>query len=167
MLTLSSRQIEPSDFREMKSEYSTRLEKLEAKLSTNNHDKVDFNDLLNKGVNNLLKLDSVYETGDIEKKREIISSMYPERMTFDGFSVRTNRINEVARLIYSMDVDSSGNKNRTSGNNSSLSCEVGVAGFEPTTSWSQTRRDTGLRYTPNFNIIYRVVNISPWKGLQS
>lgn len=26
---------------------------------------------------------------------------------------------------------------------------VGVAGFEPTTSWSQTRRDTGLRYTPN------------------
>ena len=28
---------------------------------------------------------------------------------------------------------------------------VGVAGFEPTTSWSQTRRDTGLRYTPKKN----------------
>ena len=27
---------------------------------------------------------------------------------------------------------------------------VGVAGFEPTTSCSQSRRDTGLRYTPNF-----------------
>ena len=26
---------------------------------------------------------------------------------------------------------------------------VGVAGFEPTTSCSQSRRDTGLRYTPN------------------
>ncbi len=25
---------------------------------------------------------------------------------------------------------------------------VGAAGFEPTTSWSQTRRDTGLRYAP-------------------
>ena len=25
---------------------------------------------------------------------------------------------------------------------------VGVAGFEPTTSCSQSRRDTGLRYTP-------------------
>jgi hypothetical protein len=25
---------------------------------------------------------------------------------------------------------------------------VGVAGFEPAASWSQTRRDTGLRYTP-------------------
>ncbi len=26
---------------------------------------------------------------------------------------------------------------------------VGVAGFEPTTCCSQSRRDTGLRYTPN------------------
>src|SRR4051794_5144330 len=32
-----------------------------------------------------------------------------------------------------------------------LSCNdtlVGVRGFEPPTSWSQTRRATGLRYTP-------------------
>ena len=28
---------------------------------------------------------------------------------------------------------------------------VGVAGFEPTTSWSQTKRDTGLRYTPKID----------------
>ena len=28
------------------------------------------------------------------------------------------------------------------------SINVGVAGFEPTTSCSQSRRDTGLRYTP-------------------
>jgi hypothetical protein len=27
---------------------------------------------------------------------------------------------------------------------------VGVAGFEPTTFCSQSRRDTGLRYTPKF-----------------
>jgi hypothetical protein len=26
-----------------------------------------------------------------------------------------------------------------------------VARFELTTSWSQTKRDTGLRYTPNLN----------------
>ncbi len=145
---LSSRQLEPADFREMKAEYTTKLEKLEAKLSATNHDKLDFNGLLTKGVNNLLKLDYVYETGDIEKKREVISSMYPEKMTFDGFSVRTNRINEVARLIYSMDVGSSENKNRTSGNNSSLSCEVGMARFELATSWSQTRRDNRATLHP-------------------
>ena len=68
----------------MKAEYTTKLEKLQTKLGANNHDKADFNDLLNKGVNNLLKLDYVYETGDTEKKREVISSMYAEKMTFDG-----------------------------------------------------------------------------------
>ena len=130
--------------------YSTKLDKLEVKLSASNHDKVDINSLLNKGINNLLNLDYIYETADIEKKREIINSMYPEKkMTFGGFAVRTNRINEVARLIYSMDVGFSENKNRTNQNNSSLSCQVGMAGFEPATSWSQTRRDTGLRYIPN------------------
>jgi len=29
---------------------------------------------------------------------------------------------------------------------------VGMAGFEPATSWSQTRRDTGLRYIPKEKI---------------
>ena len=83
---LSSKQIDPSDFLEMKTEYSAKLEKLGAKLSTYNHDHVDIKDLLAKGINNLLKLDNLYETADIEKKREIISSMYPEKMTFNGFS---------------------------------------------------------------------------------
>jgi hypothetical protein len=31
---------------------------------------------------------------------------------------------------------------------------VGVAGFEPTTSCSQSRRDTGLRYTPNWYLLF-------------
>ena len=29
--------------------------------------------------------------------------------------------------------------------------EVGATGFEPATTWSQTRRATGLRYTPFFD----------------
>ena len=74
--------------------------------------------------------------------------MYPEKLTFDGEALRTPRINEAIMLIYSLDKVFSGNKNKTNQNNSSLSCEVGMAGFEPATSWSQTRRDTGLRYTP-------------------
>lgn len=32
---------------------------------------------------------------------------------------------------------------------------VGVAGFEPTTSCSQSRRDTGLRYTPKIVTYYK------------
>ncbi|MEP7257461.1 MAG: zinc ribbon domain-containing protein [Flavitalea sp.] len=75
---LSSKQIEPADFGEMKSEYSIKLERLEAKLIASNDDQLDIKGLLDKGVNNLLKLDYLYETADTEKKRDIISSMYPE-----------------------------------------------------------------------------------------
>jgi site-specific DNA recombinase len=124
---LSSKQIDASDFREMKTEYSAKLEKLEDKFSTCNHDHVDIKDLLDKGINNLLKLDNLFETADIEMKREIVSSMYSEKMTFNGFSFRTSRINEIARMIYSLDEDYSENKNRANGNNSNLSCQVGAA----------------------------------------
>ena len=61
----------------------------------------------------------------------------------------TTRINEAVRLIYSLNTDFGQNENRTNGENSSLSCEVGAAGFEPTTSTSRTWRATGLRYAPN------------------
>jgi site-specific DNA recombinase len=158
---LSSKQIEPTDFREMKMEHSSKLDRLEAKLSTTSHDQVDIDDLLSKGLNNLLKLDYVYETGTVEKKREVISSMFPEKMTFDGNQLRTTRINEAACLIYTLNTDFGQNKNRTNGNDSSLSCEVGVARFELTISWSQTKRDTGLRYTPRCqiqNLTFKISN---------
>ena len=148
---LSSKQLDPEDFREMKSEYSSKLEKLEVKLSACDDNQVSIDQLLNRGLDNLLKLDYIYETGDIEKKREVIGSMYPEKLTFDGFVLRTTRINEAVRFIYMMNSELGANKNRTNGKNSNLSCQVGVTGFEPTTSSSRTKRATGLRYTPNLS----------------
>ncbi len=145
---LSSKEIEPADFREMKTEYSSKLEKLEAKLSIYDQDQVNINDLLDKGLNNLLKLDYAYETGEIEKKREVISSMYPEKLTFDGFSFRTNRINEAVRIIYTLDKDFGENKTGQNGLFSTLSCQVGAARFELATSCSQSRRDNRATLRP-------------------
>ena len=161
---VASKQIDPADFREMKSDYNGKLEKLEAKLAGCNNDHVDFSDLLNMGLKNLFRLDSIYGTGDTEKRREVISSMYPEKLTFDGDRLRTTRVNEAARLIYSLDKGLSENKNRTNGNNSYLSCQVGKTGFEPATPWSQTRCATGLRYFPNG---YFGIPLPGYRGRQS
>ena len=122
----------------MKSDYSNKLERLKARLSAFNHEQIDIKQLLDKGLANLLKLDYAYESGDIEKKRIIISSMFPEKMTFDGFVLRTTRINEAVRLIYTLNTDFGQNKNRTNGANSNLSCQVGVRRFELPTSTSRT-----------------------------
>jgi len=65
---LSSKQIEPIDYREIKSAYTGTLENLQAKLSASNAAEINLEDFLNKGINNMLKPDYLYETLDTEKK---------------------------------------------------------------------------------------------------
>ncbi len=131
---LSSKQIEPADFREMKLDYTAKVEKLEAKLSASNNELIDIKGLLNKGVDNLLRLDTAYEIAEAEKKREIISSMFPEKMTFENNLLRTGRVNEAVNYIYLINSSVGGNKKGQNGNKSILSCQVGKTGFEPATT---------------------------------
>ena len=143
-----SEQIEPADYRKIKSDYEEKISRLEAKISAIANDIENIEPLLNKGLENLLKLDKVYENGNSEEQRKVISSMYPEKLTFDGCALRTSRINEAVQLIYSLDKGSGENKNRTNGENSNLSCQVGWTGFEPATPCTPCRYATGLRHHP-------------------
>ena len=145
---LSSKQIEPEDFREMKSDCNARIEKLEAKLSSLSHNDINIKDLFDKGIDILLKLDYIYETADVDKKREVISSIFPEKLHFEKSSLRTDRVNEFIKFIYLIDSNLGGNKKGQIKNKFDLSCNVGMAGFEPAASTSQMWRDTGLRYIP-------------------
>jgi len=97
---LASRKLDPEDFREMKSDYAQKLDKLEAKLNAFNGDQPDMQDLLKKGLANLLKLDYLFTSKDCEAKQRMISSIYPENLVFDGDRFRTNRTNEVVKSIY-------------------------------------------------------------------
>jgi hypothetical protein len=51
----------------MKTEYCNKPKKIEVKFNTSNHHKIEINNLPDRGISNLLKLDCIYETGDIEK----------------------------------------------------------------------------------------------------
>ncbi len=113
-------------------------------------EEVNFPALLDQGIDKLLCIDQSYEKGDIETQRQIIGSMYPEKLTFDGFHFRTTRINDAVSCIYSLSAAFDEKEKGQSGNISSLSSQVGKTGFEPATPWSQTRCATGLRYFPNF-----------------
>lgn len=124
---VSSKQLAPADFRDMKSKYAEQLERLKARLAAREEDQ-DMPGLLDAGIDNLLKLDYIYQDGEIEKKREIIGSMYPEKLTFDGERLRTTRINEAARIIYTLDKAFSENEKGQSGNIPALSSQVGRTG---------------------------------------
>jgi site-specific DNA recombinase len=128
---LSTKQIDPADFREMKTEYTGKLEKLEARLAIRDQGHEDVPGLLDAGIDNLLKLDYIYEDGQIDRKRTVISSMYPEKLTFDGDRLRTNRINEAARIIYTLDKGLDKNEKGQNGNIPVLSSQVGKTALEP------------------------------------
>lgn len=146
---LSSKQIEPEDFREMKSDYSSKVEKLQAKLDGLSHNDINLKALLDKGIDNLLKLDYIYETADIDKKREVISSIFPEKLHFENRSLRTGRVNEAVQYIYLINNDLQQNKKGQIRKKSDLSCEVGMTRFELATPCTPCKYATGLRYIPN------------------
>ncbi|HEY4209625.1 MAG TPA: hypothetical protein VGM31_22520 [Puia sp.] len=81
-------------------------------------------------MDTLFQLDTIYENGSIEVKRQVIGSMYPEKLSFDGEQLRTTRINEAVRIIYTMGAGLSENEKGQSGNISALSSQVGMTGFE-------------------------------------
>jgi site-specific DNA recombinase len=58
--------------------------------------------LLDKALKNVSRLPELYQTADSEGKRNIISSMYPEKMTFDGSQHRTTRLNEAIVVFNSI-----------------------------------------------------------------
>ena len=67
------------------------------------------------------------------KKRIIIGSIYPEKLTFDGLHYRTTRLNDAVSLIYSLDTGSKRQKKMDKAKKSSLSKDVTSSGFKPET----------------------------------
>ena len=145
---LLSDQIDPADYRAMKAEYEERLNRQQEKLNVLVNQPDNFDAILKKGLDNLFHLSEIYETGDSEEKRKVIGSVYPEKLIFDGDQLRTTRINEAVRLIYTLDKELAEKEKGQSGNIPALSSQVGKTGFEPAASSSRTTRATGLRYIP-------------------
>ncbi|MNE37503.1 Recombinase [compost metagenome] len=89
--------IDPTDYRLIKKECEEKIIRLEAQLNNLTLDplhKNDLNLLLEKVALNLSKLDIIYTNSNSEAKRMIIGSIYPEKLTFDGFQHRTTYVNE-------------------------------------------------------------------------
>lgn len=118
---LATNQIEASDYREMKANYSEVIDKLEAKLSGIDVEKSDIDELLKGGVENLLRLHECYVSGNWGECRDLLGSIYPENFTIEKNEFRTARVNEVVPIIYLINSILDKNKNGTRKNLSSLS----------------------------------------------
>ena len=113
--------IEPSEYRVIKSDYEKKITGLESKLMELSKESSNIEPLLDKAVATLSCLDKLYEKANNKTKREIIGSIFPEKLIFDGMHYRTARVNEAVSMIYSLDKAFSENKNGQNDQNFELS----------------------------------------------
>ena len=128
---VADQKFDPEDYRELKLDCANKINILEAKLAGTSQAEKSIDGLLEKAVGNLGRLDTLYEEGTVAQKRQIIGSIYPEKLVFDGFQYRTSRLNEAVRLIYTLGAGLGGNENRKGGRKKHLSSEVVPTGIEP------------------------------------
>lgn len=132
---LFSEIIEDEEYLEIKKECREQIEKLENKLSKD-YEQTDLKNistekLLEKAFHGLINVGFLYDSGDIETKREIIGSIFPDKLVFDGINYRTTKMDILARHIFQIKSDLDKNKKRKSEQISCFSCFVPSAGIEP------------------------------------
>ena len=131
---LSSLQIDASDYRSMKVDYTDKISKLEHELSEISNDRQSIDGLLNCGIDNLIKLNVNYNNASLAEARDLIGLIYPENFTIRGNQVQTTRINKVIESIYMINSELCRKKNGTKESFFSLSRKVTLTGFKPVTS---------------------------------
>ena len=131
---LLSESIDASDYREIKQECDKNLSRLEANLqdiAATAGKRANINAILATVLNNLSNISHTYKESNTERKRKIVSSIFPEKLTFHETGYRTPKINEAARLIYLINNDLHAQKNRKAEPGSDLSGIVVSTGIEP------------------------------------
>ncbi len=130
--------IDISDYKAIKTECERKLNLLEIKLASTTPQQDDIEQYIDKALYNLAHLDERYEKADIQTKREIIGSIYPEKIEFSESTYRTSRINEAVSLIYKLDAAFRENKKGQISIKTDLSCQVASTGIEPVSGASET-----------------------------
>jgi hypothetical protein len=72
-----------------------------------------------------------YEQADVKGKRQIIGSIYAEKLSFENNAFRTAKVNVAVAIIYSIDKAFQGIKKGQTSNKAVLSSLVDQIGFEP------------------------------------
>jgi site-specific DNA recombinase len=94
--------LDASDYRDIKHDCERQVSIIEGKLVELSSKSSGIGLLLDKALKNMTKLPEIYQNADSQGKRHIISSMYPENLTFDGELHRTTRVNEAIRVFDSV-----------------------------------------------------------------
>jgi site-specific DNA recombinase len=129
----ADRLIDLETFSKSKKRYQTEIEKLREELEQTTSKGPDVQRLLKKGIHVLQQLPQFYQNSSIEVKRDILGSIFPEKLKISENKCRTAKINEALLLISATDKGLSGQKKGQPYKNLELSAKVENTGVEPFT----------------------------------
>ncbi|WP_408733699.1 recombinase family protein [Flavobacterium nakdongensis] len=125
-------EIEKTEYLEAKKRYQALLQELKQKEEVEK-DKKEVLKTYEFTLAKLLTIHYQYTNGDIDAKRKLIGSIFPEKFQFENKKVRTKDIHPLFLKISSINNLSQRTKKRTNPKKLNLSGMVGDEGFEPPT----------------------------------
>ncbi len=116
--------LDAADYRIVKNDSERQITILEGKLLALPTHERGLKPLLDQAAKNLSLIRERYQCADVKGKRNIISSIYPENLTFDGVQHRTTRLNEAICVFDIVKGVFDGKKTGKSGKNHDLPTKV-------------------------------------------
>ncbi|WP_144915247.1 recombinase family protein [Mucilaginibacter frigoritolerans] len=121
---LLSGDLDGADYKKIKNDCERQVSILEGKLFDLSGKTESIAPLLERALRNIAKLPELYQGADLEGKRYIVSSMFPEKLTFDGEEHRTLRMNEAICVFDTVKAVFEQKKDRKTGVKSDLRSKV-------------------------------------------
>lgn len=128
--------IDPADYKTIKTYTEHEIKVLEAKLSEvdNKVAKLaDIEPIVDSTIETLAQIHVMCCKSDSEKKRRIIGSIYPKKITFEEIKDRTAEVKDVFKLTYLINKELGSKKRRANPENLDLPGWVRPPGLEPGT----------------------------------
>ncbi|WFB69086.1 hypothetical protein [Chryseobacterium sp. WX] len=106
-----SDKIDEDDFRDIKNRYKGELDELKEKLSLiKKSPESEIETKLSLALDAVTNVADRYRNASLIDKRAIVGSIFPEKLTFDGTSFRTAKMNGFAKSIFLIKKELGGKK---------------------------------------------------------
>lgn len=122
--------IDAADYRIIKLDCESKIKALESQLGDIPKNAVTGEDVINVAVTALSQIEILYQTDNMERKRMVVGSLFPEKLWFDGVEHRTARMNDGARVMFQINNELRKKKRRASNDFSYLPTWVLLTGLD-------------------------------------
>lgn len=95
--------IEPSDFKNLKIEYSDKVHAINLRLTALKHEikmKIDIQPLIISTIKTICNLPHLYQNATIEDKRYLVETIFYGELLYDSDGYRTTNLNTIAEITY-------------------------------------------------------------------